>query len=636
MTSLNINHLNFKIINLKIFLFFLATAYSVESFAQDSTWVRNHYYKIERYIPARDGVKLFTAIYIPKDTTELHPILMTRTPYSCAPYGENNWPPWWSSYKAEYFKEGYIMVRQDGRGRFMSEGTAVELQPFKPNKKDSLDVDESTDTYDAIDWLVKNVPYNNGNVGVLGISYDGFFATEAAMSGHPALKAVSPQAPVTDVFIGDDVYHNGAFMLASSYGFLIESGFGKPRHHPTMEFPKPNMPVTADLYDNLLRMGAVANLTKLAQKDSVAFWMDITNHPYYDDWWKKRNTRAGLFNIKPAMLEVGGFFDAEDLYGSLHVYEAIQKQSPATSNKLVMGPWFHGQWSRRDGEHLGNIKFGMNTSQWYQQNIELIFFNYYLKGRGKDSLAKATIFFTGENKWQKFDQWPPANSKMVNLYFTDGSKLGFSESNDNEGYDEYVSDPAKPVPYVEGIHSEIPREFMINDQRFTSTRPDVLVYKTDELAEDITLAGPLTVDLRVSTTGTDADFIVKLIDVFPDNFQYPDAQQDEHGYIMNGYQMLVRGGVMRGKFRNSFEKPEAFVPGKITEIKYSLNDVAHRFKKGHRIMVQIQSSWFPLVDRNPQTFTDIFTCTEAAFQKATIKIYHGKNNPSFIKIPILK
>jgi uncharacterized protein len=621
---------------MKILLSFLIIGCSMKTFAQDSTWIRDHYYKIERYIPARDGVKLFTAIYIPKDTSESHPILMTRTPYSCAPYGENNWQPWWLSYQAGYFKEGYIMVKQDGRGRFMSDGSVVEIRPFIQNKKDSLEVDESTDTYDAIDWLVKNVPHNNGNVGVFGISYNGYYVVEAAVCGHPALKAVSPQAPVTDGFMGDDIHHNGAYMLASSYGFLIESGFGKPRHQPTMEWPVPNMPFTKDLYDYLLRMGAVSNMTKLAQKDSVSFWMDIIQHPNYDGWWKIRNTRAALYQVRPAMLEVGGFFDAEDLFGSLHVYEAVQKQSPATNNKLVMGPWFHGQWSRGDGTHLGNVKFGSATSQWYQQNIELPFFNYYLKGKGKDSLAKATIFFTGENNWHKFDQWPPANSKMTNLYLADHLKLAFLKPTGKDGSDEYVSDPSKPVPYIEGIHSDITREFMTDDQRFTSTRPDVLVYKTDELAEDITLAGPVTVNLQVSISGTDADFVVKLIDVFPDNFQYPAANPNEQSYIMNGYQMLLRGDVMRGRFRNSFEIPEAFVPEKITQVKYSMNDIAHTFKKGHRIMVQIQSSWFPLVDRNPQTFTDIYTCADGAFQKATIRIYHTADNPSFLIIPVLK
>jgi uncharacterized protein len=447
---------------------------------------------------------------------------------------------------------------------------------------------------------------------------------------------VSPQAPVTDGFMGDDVHHHGAFMLADSYGFLIESGFGRPRPNPTTKSGEGERPFTADLYDYLLTMGAVSNLTKIAAKDSIALWMDIMKHPDYDDWWKVRNTRAGLYNVKPAMLEVGGLFDAEDCFGAWNVYKAIESQSPATNNKLVVGPWFHGQWKSPDGTHLGNVQFGSNTAEWYQENIELPFFNYYLKGKGKDSLAKATVFFTGENNWHHFNQWPPSGFEMTRLYLQDDHQLGFDKPIKENGSDEYVSDPAKPVPYTQGIHDERTREFMDDDQRFASTRPDVLVYKTKILTEDITLAGPLNVDLKVSISGTDADFIVKLIDVFPDDFEYPAADKGENDYIMNGYQMLVRGDVFRGRYRNSYERPEPFVPGKISDIKYSMNDVAHTFKKGHRIMVQIQSSWFPLVDRNPQTFTDIYTCSDSVFQKATIRIYHDSKQASNIELPVFR
>jgi uncharacterized protein len=622
---------------MKHFLLLWLLMYPASLTAQDSTWIKDHYYKTERYIAMRDGIRLFTSMYIPKDSSEKHPILLTRTPYSCAPYGENNWRPWWNRFQREYFKGGYIMVTQDMRGRYMSEGEFQIIPPYIKNKKSKSDIDEASDAYDAIDWLVKNAPGNNGKVGVVGISYPGFSATEAALSGHPALKAVSPQAPTTDAFMGDDVHHNGAFFLADTYGFLVQFGIGKQRPAPTTENAVGIPPFTADAYDFYLRMGALSNITKIVEKNNIGIWGELMQHPDYDTWWKSHNTRGGLFNVKPAMLEVGGLFDAEDCFGAWNVYKAIEKQSPATSNKLVIGPWFHGQWAGPDGTHLGNVRFGSNTSVWFQQNREVPFFNYYLKSKGSlDSMAKATVFFTGENKWHEFNAWPPQGIRLTSLYLEENNQLGFAQPSVKNNRDEYVSDPAKPVPYTEGIHEDRTREYMIDDQRFTATRTDVLVYKTDTLKADLTIAGPLTADLSVSISTTDADFVVKLIDVFPDNFEYEqEASHQAPGYVMNGYQMLVRGDIMRGRYRNSFEKPEAFVPGKISEVKFTLNDVAHTFKKGHRIMVQIQSSWFPLVDRNPQKFVDIYTCKDQDFQKATISIYHDVAHPSFIVLPVL-
>jgi hypothetical protein len=586
----------------------------------------------------RDGVRLFTSIYAPKDSSEKHPILMTRTPYSCAPYGENNWRPWWTRFQREYFKEGYIMVIQDIRGRYMSEGDFNIIPIYIPNKKSKRDVDESSDCFDAIDWLVKNIQGNNGKVGVVGISYPGFCATEASLSGHPALLAVSPQAPTTDVFMGDDVHHNGAFFLEDTYGFLVEFGIGRPRPKPTSENAAPEPPFTADQYDFYLSMGAISNLTKIAEKDTIKAWSEIISHADYDEWWKAHNTRAGLFQVKPAMLEVGGHFDAEDCFGAWNVYKAIEKQSPGTSNKLVIGPWFHGQWASGDGTHMGNVQFGSNTSQWFQHNREIPFFNYYLKGKGSlDSMAKVTIFFTGENKWHEYKKWPPENMEPTRLYLQDNNRLSFVRPATTGRFDEYVSDPTKPVPYTDGEQASRTREYMTDDQRFAANRTDVLVYKTDILTEDITIAGPLSADLSVSISTTDADFVVKLIDVFPDNFAYEDSR-DSPGpkYLMNGYQMLVRGDVMRGRYRNSFEKPEAFVPGKIEEVKFNMNDIAHTFKKGHRIMVQVQSSWFPLVDRNPQKFVNIYTCTDQDFQKAAIRIYHDAVNASSIQLSVMR
>jgi uncharacterized protein len=621
---------------MKYFLFLSLTIYSGCLIAQDSTWIRDHYYKAERYITMRDGIRLFTSLYIPKDSTGKHPILLTRTPYSCAPYGENNWRPWWNRFQREYFKEGYIMVIQDMRGRYMSEGDFHIIPPFIKIKKSKTDIDEASDTYDAIDWLVKNLPGNNGKVGVVGISYPGFSATEAALSGHPALVAVSPQAPTTDAFMGDDIHHNGAFFLEDTYGFLVEFGIGKPRPAPTSENAVGIIPFTSDAYDFYLRSGALSNLSKIVEKNNIQIWGEIMQHPDYDLWWKAHDTRTGLYNVKPAMMEVGGLFDAEDCFGAWNVYKAIEKQSPTTSNKLVIGPWFHGQWAGPDGTHLGNVRFGSNTSLWFQQKREIPFFNYWLKGEGSlDSMPKATVFFTGENKWHDFPVWPPQNIKFTNLYLKENNQLGFAAPVTKNEPDEYVSDPGKPVPYSDGIHEGRTREYMTDDQRFTANRTDVLVYKTDTLTEDVTLAGPITASLKVSISTTDADFVVKLIDVFPDNFKYEETNTNSPGYVMNGYQMLVRGDIMRGRYRNSFENPEAFVPGKISEVRFTMNDIAHRFKKGHRIMVQVQSSWFPLVDRNPQKFVDIYTCQDRDFQKATIRIYHDAANASFLLVPIL-
>ncbi|MFL9485122.1 CocE/NonD family hydrolase [Chitinophagaceae bacterium LWZ2-11] len=602
----------------------------------DSAWIVNNYIKKEVMIPMRDGVKLFTSIYIPKDKSEKHPILLSRTPYSCAPYGESKFANSWGGPRKFYMKENYIYVQQDVRGRWMSEGTFVDVRPYNPNKKTNQDIDEASDTYDAIDWLVKNIDNNNGNVGVFGISYPGFYSTMAALSNHPALKAVSPQAPVTDWFMGDDFHHNGAFFAMD--GFAFYSSFGKPRPQPTTVGPEGFKYPTKDNYDFYLRTGALQNLAKL-MGDSVAFWKDLYNHPNYDDWWKARNDRNFVQNISPntATLLVGGLFDAEDCFGAWNVYKSVEAKAK-NNNKVVMGPWYHGQWARGDGSYLGNVQFGSNTSDWYQQNIEFPFFEYYLKGKGSvDKIAEANIFFTGENQWHQLPQWPPANMHTKELYLAAKGGLTFKQNRmaPLTSFEEYVSDPAKPVPYTEDVHFRRTREYMTDDQRFAARRTDVLVYQTDSLTSDVTLAGPIVADLMVSLSTTDADFIVKLIDVFPDDFAYatPTPGTKGEGYLMNGYQMLVRGEVMRGRFRNSFEKPEAFVPGKATQVKYTLPDVAHTFKKGHKIMIQIQSSWFPLVDRNPQQFVDIYKCKDEDFKKSTIRVY---NNQSKIILPMVE
>ncbi|MEO8860288.1 MAG: CocE/NonD family hydrolase [Ginsengibacter sp.] len=626
-----------------LFLFTILI-YSLNAFTQDidSTWIVNNYTKMERSIPMRDGIKLFTSIYIPKSNAEKHPILITRTPYSCAPYGEKNFKEYWNSYEKEYFKEGYIMVTQDVRGRWMSEGVFENVRPFKSNKK-GKEIDEASDSYDAIDWLVKNIPGNNGNVGVFGISYPGFYSTMAAESNHPALKAVSPQAPVTNWFIGDDFHHKGAFFQMDAFDFYSALGFGFGQPHPAPT-AVPARSVGYPVHDNykfFLDAGTLKNLSKY-MGDSIAFWKDVMAHPNYDAWWQERDARIATKNLKPAMLWVGGLFDAEDCWGAWNAYKAAEVNNVGkTFNKIVEGPWYHGQWSNFDGTHHGNIQFGSNTSEYYQEHFEVPFFNYFLKGKGDVSqIAEANVFVTGANEWKSFKQWPPANKADKDMFLGSDGKLNWTKPSATDSFSEYISDLAKPVPYEEFIHFNRTRTYMTDDQRFAGQRPDVLVFKTDTLTDSVTLTGNIIADLMVSTSTTDADFVVKVIDVYPDNLGYNDvniyAEKDPvNPYPMGGYEMLVRAEIMRGKFRNSFSNPEPFVPGKVTEVKWELPDIAHTFLKGHRIMVQIQSSWFPLVDRNPQKFLDIYKADSNDFQKATIRIYHNQENQSKIILPVL-
>ncbi|MEP7110964.1 MAG: CocE/NonD family hydrolase, partial [Ferruginibacter sp.] len=526
------------------------------------------------------------------------------------------------------------------------EGEFMDVRPFNKNKKTTTDIDEASDTYDAIDWLVKNIENNNEKVGVTGISYPGFYATEAALSGHPALKAVSPQAPVTNWFIGDDWHHNGAFFQTDAFSFY--PSFGKPRPKPTMDYGDGFSSPVKDNYKFFLQTGALKNLSALIG-DSIKFWHELFQHPNYDAWWKARDARVGLYNVKPAMLWVGGLFDAEDCWGAWNTYKACERQSPHTNSKIVMGPWNHGQWGQdREGSFMGNIRFGGNTAAFYQQNIEIPFFNYYLKGKGNvDDIAEANIFFSGENNWKKLTRWPPLNIEYKSLYLLGDGKLSFEKLASKlktgnikqrvPNYSEYTSDPAHPVPYTEDVHRQRTIEYMTDDQRFASRRPDVLTFETPVLEDNLTLAGPVIAELVTSISTTDADFVVKLIDVFPDDFEYDASMKGKSkNYPMGGYQMLVRGEIMRGKFRNSFEKPEPFIPGKITTVKYELPDIAHTFKKGHRLMIQVQSTWFPLADRNPQKFLNIYLANDSDFQKATIRIFHDGINQTRFILPVLK
>ncbi|MES2416733.1 MAG: CocE/NonD family hydrolase [Bacteroidota bacterium] len=618
----------------KLFLLLFLFSVSASVFAQetDSAYVRSHYTKIERRITMRDGVKLFTSIYIPKDQSKKYPFLINRTPYTVSPYGEDKYKLSLGNFPG-MMKEGFIFVYQDVRGKWMSEGNFEDIRP-QTTKKGKKDIDESTDTYDTIDWLVKNIQNNNGKAGISGISYPGFYSTTSLPNAHPALKAVSPQAPVTDWFMGDDFHHRGTLFLMDAFKFMASFGVPRPQPITPDKGPKGFKFSIPDNYRFYLEEGSVKNLKDKYFADSIKFWNDLFKHPNLDTFWKARVILPHLTNVKPAVMVVGGFFDAEDAYGTFATYKAIEKQNPGANNILVAGPWFHGGWVRSTGSSFGDIEFGQATSTYYQQNLELPFFKYYLKGEGNFNPAEANIFITGSNEWKKFNSWPPAETESKSLYLQPNGKLAFEKPTRTDSWDEYVSDPANPVPYQAGVQASRTREYMIDDQRFAARRPDVKTYQTAILTEDITLTGPVLANLVVSTTGTDADYVVKLIDVYPEDF--PNPVPNPKNLIMGGYQMLVRGEIMRGKYRNSFENPEAFVPGAITKVSYPLPDVAHTFKKGHRIMIQIQNSWFPLADRNPQKFMDIYQAEPKDFQKATHKIYHDTFNSSSITVNILK
>jgi putative CocE/NonD family hydrolase len=602
-------------------------------FGQGVEYIRAHYTKYEYRIPMRDGKRLFTSVYVPKDDSQKYPILFDRTPYNVAPYGED-------AYRIalgpseKFAREGFIFVYQDVRGRFMSEGEFVNMRPQIADKHGAKDIDESTDTYDSIDWLVKNIPNNNGNVGMWGISYPGFYTSAGVIDAHPALKAASPQAPIADWFVGDDFHHNGALYLPHMFRFF--QFFGHPRPEPIGAPAPPAVrpPETGpDGYGFFLSMGPLANIEEKHFKRDIAFWTEMTQHPDYDEFWQARDLRRHLKAIKPAVMTVGGWFDAEDLFGALNTYKTIEKSSPGANNTLVMGPWFHGGWARSDGDQLGFVNFGSKTSEFYRDQIELPFFNHWLKGKDDPKLPEAFVFETGSNQWRREDAWPPKGVQSKTLYLHADGKLSFDAPKESgQAFDEYISDPNKPVPYINGQAPGMTREHMVEDQRFASTRPDVLTYQTDELQEDVVMAGPLSPALFVSTTGTDSDFVVKVIDVYPEDF--PDPVPNPAGIHMGGFQQLVRGEVFRGRFRNSYSKPEPFMPGKVEKIEYTMPDINHSFRRGHRIMIQIQSTWFPLVDRNPQKFVDIYNAKTSDFMKATERVYRSAGSASGVRVSV--
>jgi putative CocE/NonD family hydrolase len=616
--------------------------------------LRARYTKFEYRIPMRDGVKLFTVVYVPKDAGKTYPFLMSRTPYGSgvfdqgqSHYGVDYYPNSLGPSK-EFEESGYIFVNQDVRGRYMSEGKWQEMTPHQKTSRAIGEGIESKDMFDTVEWLLKNVAGNNGKVGIWGISYPGFYTSASVIDSHPAIKAASPQAPVTDLYMGDDAYHGGAFMLAANFGFY--SAF-------TNETNPTNLPKkwdafeygTEDGYQFFLSLMSLKNITAKLSEKQREYLMPAIEHTTYDSFWKTMNIAPHLKNIRAAVLTVGGWYDAEDPQGPFTTYQSIKKQnagSKAPFNGLVMGPWVHGGWAHFDGAKLGSVHFDAKTGEYFRQKIIFPFFEQHLKSITAKAMPEAQVFETGTNVWRNYSTWPPQEAQSRTLYFGQNGSLNWVApivpvSEAPLAFDEYVSDPKKPVPFVNYIATGVPQEYMVSDQRFASTRPDVMVYQSDILEEDITFVGAITPKLFVSTTGTDADWVVKLIDVYPSEYPNLNAVNEKVGDVappvmnMAGYQQLVRGEPLRGKFRNSFEIPQPFIPGKLESLSYSMPDINHTFRRGHRIMVQVQSSWFPLTDLNPQKFMDIPKANPEDFQKATQRIYRAPGQSSGIAVQVL-
>ena len=607
---------------------------------------REHYTKYEHRVPVRDGSRLFTVVYVPKDDSRRYPLLMVRTPYGCGPYGVDRDGIRGLAPSEAFLKAGYIFVCQDVRGRNLSEGRFIEMTPHRPAKQGAADFDESSDTHDSVQWLLDHVPGHNGRVGLWGVSYPGFYTAASIIDSHPAIKAASPQAPIGDLFMGDDAYHGGAFMLAANFGFY--TGF-KPQQAPVA--PPKQWPQfdwgTLDGYEFFLQQGNLDALSqRLARDGGPNPYFDVqVEHDRYDDFWKSRAILPHLKNIRAAVLTVGGWFDAEDLAGPLATFRAIARQSPGTDNRLVMGPWVHGGWVSAPGRQIGRVQFQQATAEQFQKDVLLPFFEQHLREVApKAPLAKVTVFETGTNVWRRYDAWPPRQAQPRSLYFAAGGRLSFTPPQDAApAFDSWVSDPARPVPFIGYTALGVPQEYMVADQRFASTRPDVLTYRSDVLEDDVTVAGPVLARLFGSTTGTDGDWVVKLIDVYPPELEEqasrrrkPRTEDVEPGEApLGGYQQLVRGDPLRARFRKGFDAPEAMVPGQVEELRVPLQDVNHTFRRGHRIMVQVQGSWFPLIDRNPQTFVTVRSARPEDFQAATQRLYRWKGQASALELPVL-
>lgn len=595
-------------------------------------FVQQNYRKLEYRIPVRDGIRLHTTVFVPRDAADSnpYPIMINRTPYSCRPYGKDAMPGRVGPSLAME-KEKYIFVKQDVRGRWMSED---KYDNMRPHIKGNMAIDESSDTYDTIEWLLKNIPHHNGKVGIWGISYPGFYSAAALPEAHPALVAASPQAPIADFFF-DDFHHQGAYVQMY---WMATSVFGYQHDGPTdTTWYKMAQVTDQDAYRFYKQLGPLSNSSRYYGKDNF-FWNQLVEHPNYDSFWQKRSILPHLKNIHTNVMTVGGWFDAEDLYGPLNIYQAIERNNPKIFNCLVMGPWSHGDWARGAViNRVGNLSFGQGISRFYQENIEAPFIAHFLKGKSDRPRFEALVFDTGVKSWKAFAQWPPKNSQTDFLY-PDGNHLRLGQpDNPVTEYREFVSDPADPVPYRQRQDLKIrftPRPYMTDDQSFASKRKDVLVFQSDPLDRDITLCGPITAELKVSTDKSAADWIVKLIDVYPEN--EPDNPLVP-GVKLGGYQQMVRSEVIRGRFRNGYDKPQPFTPGKITQVNVPLQDVYHTFRKGHRIMVHIQSTWFPLIDRNPQKYVpNIFKARDADFQKALHRVYLSGENASRLKVHILR
>jgi len=588
---------------------------------------KEHYEKREVQIPMRDGVKLFTIIYSPRDTSRKYPFLVNRTAYGQPPYGLDNYRRWGGAY-LEFSKRGFIFVYQDVRGRGMSEGEFVYQAPYV---RGSPQPNSSTDMYDTVEWLLANVPNHNGRVSERGVSWPGWEASMGMIDAHPALRLSSPQAPPQDQFFGDDLHSNGAFQLAYAFDWMAESG--RRREKPTTVPDEPFDYGTPDGYRFFLELGAAANARKYFG-DTSPTWDDLMRHGTYDDYWKSRYVSRNLVGVKHPVLIVGGWFDAEDFAGTVLMYHGLEKMSPGHQAHLVIGPWVHGGWASMPGDTLAAIDFGSKTGEFFRREVEIPFFEHYLKDEGTIDLPKVLVFETGANRWQRCGRWPPATVPRP-LYLAAGGRLTFSPpaASSAADFDEYRSDPAKPVPYTAEIVAGEGRRFIVEDQRFVASRPDVLVYESEPLTEDLTIAGPVPVELRASTTGTDADWVVKLVDVFPKDAKDPDPNPT--GVRLGGYQMLLTADILRGRFHRSFEKPEPLIPGRPTQFAFDLPDRFHTFRKGHRLMVQVQSSWFPMFDRNPQTFVDVYHARPPDYRAATQRIYRGGSSASHLRLPVL-
>lgn len=599
----------------------------------DEVWIRKNYIKQEQMIPMRDGTKLYTAIYMPQTKKEESPFLMMRTPYGCA-YKDKYESRMWGAWK-NYAREHYIFVFQDVRGCGNSEGDFINIRPFLLNKKGKMQIDEASDFYDSANWLLNHVKGHNGKIGVIGSSYPGFYAMMAALSGHSALKVVVPEAPVVSWYRGDDWHHNGALFLRDAFSFHNHNSRPRLSIGHSAEAPKF---FSTDEYSFYLKMGALKNLTRLF-KGEVPFWNDMMNHQEEDAWWKARDMRQYCKDIKPAVMVVGGLFDAEDYYGACQLYRTLKEQSPKTDIHFAVGPWKHGGWQGNDDGHLGHIRFSsQNTTDYYKNEVEFPFVQHYLKDASVPLTDhKVDMFFTGENEWHKYNTWPLEQTKPYTLYLCANGKVENTAPTESISATSYVSDPAHPVPYLQEMSVSRPAAYITDDQRFAATRPDVLTFTGEDLSKAVTLCGDIQVDLYVSLSTTDADFVVKVLDVFPDDFAYNvDKVGKGDEYLMNGYELPVRMDIMRGRYRDGFAQGKAFIPEKITHVHFTMQSIAHTFAAGHKIAVQIQSSWFPLVDRNPQKFVNIATCNDSDYVKTTVQIFHQQGAASKITFGQLK